>query len=65
MLGIDAKLQSGNKMYFEIEYLLDAKMDNAPVRSLGTINQLASTGNISYPIVVGGVRYKIGIKQKF
>ncbi len=65
MLGIDTKLQSGNKMYFEIEYLLDAKMDNAPVRSLGTVNQIASTGSISYPIVVGGVRYKIGIKQKF
>jgi hypothetical protein len=63
MIGIDKKLQSGNKFYFELEYLLDAKMDNAPVRSLGTINQLASTGNISYPIVVGGLRYKFGFKQ--
>jgi hypothetical protein len=63
MIGIDKKLQSGNKFYFELEYLLDAKMDNAPVRSLGTITQLASTGNISYPIVVGGLRYKFGFKQ--
>lgn len=63
MVGVDAKMQGGNKLYFEIEYLLDAKMDNAPVRSIGTINQLASTGNISYPIVVGGVRYKFGYKM--
>ncbi|GIX40612.1 MAG: hypothetical protein KatS3mg129_0345 [Leptospiraceae bacterium] len=51
MIGIDKKLQSGNKFYFEIEYLLDAKMDNAPVRSLGAVNQIASSGSISYPIV--------------
>ena len=63
LLGVDKKLQSGNKFYFEIEYLLDAKMDNAPVRSIGTVTQLAPTGNISYPIVVGGVRYKLGFKQ--
>jgi hypothetical protein len=63
LLGLDKKLQSGSKFYFELEYLLDAKMDNAPVRSQGTVNQLASTGNISYPIVVGGLRYRIGYKQ--
>ena len=63
LLGIDKKLQSGNKFYFEIEYLLSAQMDNAPVRSIGTITQLAPTGSISYPIVVGGVRYKLGFKQ--
>ncbi len=62
MLGIESSLQSKNKLYFEIEYLLDAALDNAPVRSLGTIKQLASTGSISYPIVIGGVRYKFGIK---
>jgi len=63
LIGLDKKLQSGSKFYFELEYLLDAKMDNAPVRSPGTVNQLASTGNISYPIVVGGLRYRLGFKQ--
>ncbi len=63
MIGVDAKMQGGNKLYFEIEYLLDAKMDNAPVRSQGTINQLAPLGNISYPIVIGGIRYKFGYKM--
>jgi hypothetical protein len=63
LIGLDKKLQSGSKFYFELEYLLDAKMDNAPVRSPGTVNQLASTGNISYPIVVGGLRYRIGYKK--
>ena len=63
LIGLDKKLQSGSKFYFELEYLLDAKMDNAPVKSPGTVNQLASTGNISYPIVVGGLRYRLGFKQ--
>ncbi len=63
LIGLDKKLQSGSKFYFELEYLLDAKMDNAPVRSPGTVNQLASTGNISYPIVVGGLRYRLGFKK--
>ena len=63
LIGVDKKLQSGSKFYFELEYLLSAKMDNAPVRSQGTVNQLASTGNISYPIVVGGLRYRLGYKQ--
>jgi hypothetical protein len=63
LIGLDKKLQSGSKFYFELEYLLDAKMDNAPVRSPGTVNQLASSGNISYPIVVGGLRYRLGYKQ--
>ena len=63
LIGLDKKLQSGSKFYFELEYLLDAKMDNAPVKSPGTVNQLASTGNISYPIVVGGLRYRFGYKQ--
>gem|GEM_PF-963543 len=63
LIGVDKKLQSGSKFYFELEYLLSAKMDNAPVRSQGTVNQLASTGNISYPIVVGGLRYRFGYKQ--
>jgi hypothetical protein len=63
LIGLDKKLQSGSKFYFELEYLLDAKMDNAPVRSQGTVNQLASTGNISYPIVVGGLRYRLGFKK--
>jgi len=63
LIGVDKKLQSGSKFYFELEYLLSAKMDNAPVRSEGTVNQLASTGNISYPIVVGGLRYRLGYKQ--
>jgi hypothetical protein len=63
LIGLDKKLQSGSKFYFELEYLLDAKMDNAPVRSPGTVKQLASTGNISYPIVVGGLRYRLGFKK--
>jgi hypothetical protein len=63
LIGLDKKLQSGSKFYFELEYLLDAKMDNAPVRSPGLANQLASSGNISYPIVVGGLRYRLGFKQ--
>jgi hypothetical protein len=63
LIGIDKKLQSGSKFYFELEYLISAKNDNAPVRSQGTVNQLASSGNISYPIVVGGLRYRLGFKK--
>ena len=63
LIGVDKKLQSGSKFYFELEYLLSAKMDNAPVKSEGTVNQLAAFGNLSYPIVVGGLRYRFGYKQ--
>jgi hypothetical protein len=63
LIGLDKKLQSGSKFYFELEYLLSGQMDNAPVRSPGTVNQIASSGSISYPILVGGLRYRLGFKQ--
>lgn len=63
LIGLERKLQSGDKTYFEIEYMVGAKMDNAPVRSIGTIASLASTGSISYPINLSGTRFKFGYKK--
>jgi hypothetical protein len=62
LVGIERKLQSGNKTYFEIEYVIGGKMDNAPVRSPGTIQSLAATGSLSYPINLSGTRFKFGYK---
>jgi hypothetical protein len=63
LLGFENKLQNNAKWYIEIEYFVGGGMDNAPARSLGTITQLARTGNISYPINLSGTRWKIGIKR--
>lgn len=62
LLGVERKLQSGNKTFFEIEHVIGGKMDNAPVRAIGTIRSLAPTGSISYPINLSGTRYRFGIK---
>ena len=62
LVGIERKLQSGNKTYFEIEHVIGGKMDNAPVRTYGTVSSLASTGSISYPINLSGTRFKFGYK---
>lgn len=63
LVGFENKMQNNSKFYIELEYLVAGKMDNAPVRSIGTINQLAPTGNISYPINLSGMRWKLGIKN--
>jgi len=63
LVGVERKLQNGNKTFFEIEYMVGAKMDNAPVQSIGTISHLASTGSISYPINLSGTRFKFGYKM--
>lgn len=63
LIGFETKLQSNNKFYIELEYLVAGKMDNAPVRAQGTVTQLASTGNISYPVNLSGMRWKIGLKN--
>lgn len=63
LVGVERKLQSGNKTYFEIEHVIGGKMDNAPVRSYGTVQSLASTGSISYPINLSGTRFKFGYKM--
>lgn len=63
LVGVERKLQNGNKTYFEIEYMVGAKMDNAPVQSIGTISQIAPTGSISYPINLSGTRFKFGYKM--
>jgi len=62
LVGIERKLQSGNKTYFEIEHVIGGKMDNAPVRTYGTVSTLASTGSLSYPINLSGTRFKFGYK---
>lgn len=62
LVGVERKLQSGNKTYFEIEHVIGGKMDNAPVRTFGTVKSLATTGTISYPINLSGTRFKFGYK---
>lgn len=61
LMGIERKLQSGNKTYFEIEHVIAGGMDNAPVRSYGSL-ALSSAGNVSYPINLSGTRFKFGVK---
>lgn len=63
LIGFENKLQNNSKWYIEIEYLVAGKMDNAPVNSMGTVTQIAPTGNISYPINLSGARWKFGIKR--
>lgn len=61
LLGLERKMQSGNKTYFEIEHIIAGGMDNAPVRSYGSI-ALSPLGNVSYPVNLSGTRFKFGIK---
>lgn len=63
LVGFETKMQNNNKFYIELEYLVAGGMDNAPIRSFGTATQLAPTGNISYPINLSGMRWKLGIKN--
>ncbi|MFN3605497.1 MAG: porin OmpL1 [Leptonema sp. (in: bacteria)] len=63
LVGFETKMQNNSKFYIELEYLVAGGMDNAPVRSSGTVNQLAPTGYISYPINLSGMRWKVGIKN--
>lgn len=54
LMGVETKLQSGNKMYFEIEHIIAGGHDTAPVRSPGAVVSLNST--FAYPINLGGTR---------
>ncbi|MCS7205696.1 MAG: porin OmpL1 [Leptospiraceae bacterium] len=63
VIGFENRLQNKSKFYIEIEYFVGGGMDNAPVQAIGTISQLASTGNLSYPVNLSGIRWKLGLKQ--
>lgn len=60
LLGLEHKLQSGNKTYFEVEYIQAGGYDTSPARAPGSAISLNST--IAYPINLGGVRYNFGYK---
>lgn len=60
LIGVERKLQSGNKMYFEIEHIIAGGHDTAPTRAPGTAVNLNST--FAYPINLGGTRYNFGYK---
>jgi hypothetical protein len=60
LVGVERKLQSGNKMYFEIEHIVAGGYDTSPARAPGTAVNMNAT--LAYPINLGGTRYNFGYK---
>ena len=60
LTGIEKRLETGNKIFFEIDVLLTAKQSTTMLRSQGGINSLAPFA--AYPVVLGGTRYTFGYK---
>lgn len=60
VMGVEGKLASGNKVFFEIDTLLAGDTESTQVQDVGAINHLAL--NASKPIVLAGTTYRFGYK---
>lgn len=61
LMGVESKLDSGDALFFEIEYIVNGGQDTAYTKSVGGIRGLSASP--SYPIVTGGTKYKFGYKM--
>jgi hypothetical protein len=61
LIGFDKKLENGDKIFFEIEYVTAGGYDTAGVKSEGGARGLAPWA--TYPVVLGGTQYKFGYKM--
>lgn len=60
LIGLDKKLESGNKIYFEVERILAGAQGITPVQSFGGSGALATVA--VYPISLSGWNFKFGYK---
>lgn len=61
LIGIERKLENGNKVFFEIDRAYSGGMANDRTKTAGGSNGLAPFA--SYPIAIGGTSYRFGYKM--